>query len=98
MKCSNLSIVRILSNTVCYVVLCEFAQHFLHCIFFLIKGSMLCCETHIVCIDYVLRFIMEWLMVTDHFPVAGNSVSPSACSAPHRMFCWTECSGILHIV
>ena len=40
------------------VIMCDFTQGFINCDFYLIKISMMGCDTSIVC------FIVEWLIVS----------------------------------
>ena len=63
MKRRDLRLVRVRTQTVVSVVLCQFAQCFLNSIFDFREGGVLGCDTQIVCVDETSCSIMDGLIV-----------------------------------
>ena len=63
MERRDLRLVRVHTQTVVSVVLCQFAQCLLNSIFDFREGGVLGCDTQIVCVDETHRSIMDGLIV-----------------------------------
>ena len=63
MKRRDLRLVKVRTQTVVSVVLCQFAQCLLNSIFNFREGEVLGCDTQIVCIDETPCSIMDGLIV-----------------------------------
>ena len=63
MERRNLRLVRVRTQTVVSVVLCQFAQCLLNSIFDFREGPVLGCDTQIVCVDETPCSIMDGLIV-----------------------------------
>ena len=63
MERCDLRFVRVRSQTVVSVVLCQFAQPLLNSIFDFCKCGLLGCDTQIVCVDKTPCSIMDGLIV-----------------------------------
>ena len=63
MKRRDLRLVRVRTQTVVSVVLCQFAQGLLNSIFDFREGGVLGCDTQIGCVDETPCSIMDGLIV-----------------------------------
>ena len=63
MERRDLRLVRVGTQTVVSVVLCQFAQCLLNSIFDFREGGVLSCDTQIVCVDETPCSIMDGLIV-----------------------------------
>ena len=85
MKRGEWRLVRISTQTVVFVVLCEFTQCLFNSDLYLWEGSELGRDAQVVCVDEAPSSIMEWLIIgvyveelgREHSPVVGHSSAVS---------------------
>ena len=107
MKRDDLRLVRICTQTVISVVLCEFTQCLFYGIFDFEEDRVMGCDALVVCVYEApcsiydsCRYSTEW--VRERFTGAGNpsvdAICFALCTVPGRIFCLTAGSVSLYTV